>query len=199
MTPDAPPDTTDWTIDVVAAGVITAEDLTEVVLKVDAMDEGLRGPIVLNPVPDAMREGSRGSLAIFPDATRPLYRADRRAGTSIGARRIVLGPGCSYKSADDQLVSSFGWRSDNTASRRVHFPVALSIDGAVPPDSVLEALPGRHVSAVLDHPALADPRLVIGKAGLNGSPGDWKGMYVLLPQIDVPLDTVTIRHQRTDA
>lgn len=176
-----PTDITEWMIDVVAATVITRSEFIGVIRKVDAMRKGLRGPIVLEP-----------------EATERLYRADRRDGTVIRARHITLAPGCSYVSADDNFVSTAGWGSDDVGMQRVHFPSTLRIDGSVPPNSMLETLPGRHVSAVVSHPMLADPRLVIKTAGLNGSPGDWRGMYVTLPQIDVPLHTATILHQRNN-
>lgn len=115
----------------------------------------------------------------------------------LGANGLYLAPGLIYTSGST-TQATFGPAHPGLS---LHSTASLKVTGRRFPHIVVAALAGRHVSALVEHPALADPRLLIENAsyerytvvkargGAKAPPGDPvdSPIAVLLPQLLEPL------------
>jgi hypothetical protein len=168
---------TAWMIDAVALACLTPDEAAA--LRVAAEGESqpdLRGKITDNALGD-LREGLRGR-----------FHWDRRDGrTRIRVERLILGNGVSYSSENDRLYATCGMGSDDTSGRRVHFSAVVSIRDAMPPDTVIDALPGRPVSCLVAHPALPAGMDIVSFHVDDPGANRPKSFSVRVPTILVPL------------
>lgn len=116
------------------------------------------------------------------------FKYDRRNGRRHLHLHLVMADGVTYTSRHDRSYSTCGWGSDKVGNTDVIFEAAITVTGLALPDTVLSALVGRHAQAVIGHPALRDPRLVITATGRNGKPGEWTGFYAHLETVEVELN-----------
>lgn len=172
-----------WLVDAVVAAMLTQEDLISLAGKAEHITPSETRVDFRFDLPG--RSGGLDSL---------LTRIDRRNGINrLGTAAMPIGEGVSYRSVDDRLVSHVGMGSDDDGTTRVTFEAGLTVKGKVPPETVMAALPGRHATAIVAHPALDVPGLDIIAVSYNGTlaqggrPAEWTGFFVKLPSLHVQL------------
>lgn len=140
---------------------------------------------------DRSEKGVSHMLAAGVEGVLSAFSIREHAGRRfIGTGGLYLAPGIIYESAHVEDV----WMPPMP---RMHSTAKIRIIGRAIPDSVITALAGRPASAIIDHPALDDPRLVVSRAGwapyviiksrsnpIGNRPGPGeRTIDVLLPQI----------------
>lgn len=90
------------------------------------------------------------------------------AGTLMGVRYLALSEGITYHSA--HIL--------RTGNERVSVPAHILVDETTLPDTMMTGYVGQHVTALVDHPALRHPDLMI--AGLSDDEGS---LVIQLPEI----------------
>lgn len=129
-------------IDAVVAATLTEEEIADVLRRVES-DDG-REQVHHSPT-SAWPVG--GILSAF--------NVRRNQGVDfLGANGLYLAPGIIYTSADT-ATSHLG------KTFEVVTQACLKVTGRPLPHTIMAALAGRHVSALVEHPALSDLRLVI--------------------------------------
>lgn len=160
-----------WLIDAVISRLLDDAECDEVRRAAENEPENL--------IRDNVPIGSINGRGVF-------IGVDRRDG----ARRIIgsatLGDGVRYKSAHDRSYQMMGVNGPE-GLKRVEFEPSLSVKGAVPPRSVIDALVGRHARAVFNHDALRVDGLVATASYVNTRDGVPTGFSIGLPQIHVGL------------
>lgn len=137
-------------LDAVVAAVLARDELAELMARIETTDGG--GEVVHHS-PTSANARCGGVLSAFNV---------RRHGDTVflGANGLYLARGVIYVSADtlhthpDQLPD-------------IAVQACLKVQGRQVPHILLASLPGRHVSALVDHPALGDPRLIMGPASVD--------------------------------
>lgn len=163
-----------WTADAVLASLLTHQQMRHLVeIADDEARPGLRGLVAR----DMERDPAWGGVEFQYDLR------DRRHHLLVAGLRLA--PGVTYTSRHDRFYSGCGMGSDDPTTIRVTFEAAVRVADTTPPETVLDALVGRHASAVIDHPALRDPGLVVTWAGLNGRVGAWDSFGVLLETVEM--------------
>ena len=171
-----------WEADVVIAARLRRKDLYALVRAAQKQSKpGLQGKFPVD------LQGTYGR-------TPPIFEYDRRGEVArIRTLGLELTPEVTYRSDHDRSHSHAGMGSDDTGSTRVHFEPVLKVSGTLLPETVMMALEGRHVTTLLDHPCLKDPRLLMANPHLNGAPAQngqpakWEGFGVQLPILLVPI------------
>lgn len=121
----------------------------------------------------------------------------REAGRErfLGANGLYLAPGVIYESADRKVINTRA--IPKLGSTLVDWAAKLVVTGLRIPNTLLAALPGRHITTVVDLPCLRDPRLIIvdiwrnkltmvkSRAGPQGAPvvKEVTSFSVTLPQL----------------
>lgn len=168
---------TAWMIDAVALACLMPD---EVVALRRAADEethpDLRGKLPGRALGD-LREDLRGR-----------FHWDRREGRArIRVERLMLGDGVTYTSENDRLYATCGMGSDDASGRRVHFSAVVSVRGTMPPDTIIDALPGRPVMCIVAHPALPPDMEVLSFHIDDPDKDQPRSFSVRVPTILVPL------------
>lgn len=90
------------------------------------------------------------------------------AGSLISVSDLELSKGVAYHSA----------RFLRTGDERIYMPSHVRVEETTLPDTMMTALVGQHVTALVDHPALRHPGLII--EGLSQDDGS---LVIQLPEI----------------
>lgn len=165
-----------WTVDAVLGRLMTPAQAHEIGTIADAES----------------RPGLRGAFATGyarPDEWGPAsLEYDRREGRRhIRVTALRLADGVTYTSPTDRSYAVLDETLNRHVPHVVEFEAEIRVAGVIPPETVITALPGRHASAVVDHPALRDPRHLITGAGLDGGNGEISGFSVLIQPLSVEL------------
>ena len=158
-----------WGMDAVLRRLLDEKEVAAVVAAAEALPEGL----IKERVPVPALEGRAISVWV-----------NRRNGARTIGVACLLGDGVRYASAHDRSYHVMG-PSGPEGLKRVEFDTALSIEGAVPPRTVVDALVGRHATTLVDHPALRVDGLVATASFVNTKGGVPYGFSVALPVVRV--------------
>lgn len=119
-------------------------------------------------------------------ARRIHLRFDKRDGVRWIMGSVMLTDEVRYSSKRDQTYCVMGVDGPE-GKERIDFEPVVSVLNACPPVSVIEALAGRHVTDIVDHPALRLPELVAERPHINTRNNQPTGFGVFVPQVLVPL------------
>lgn len=163
-----------WTADVVLARLLSPDDMKILIQMAEReTSANLRGDFAM----DFERKPEWGACT---------FQYDRRDNIRhLQIAGLQLAPGITYQSKNDRQYCTAGMGSDQTGYRRVVFEACVRVANQTPPETILNALTGRHVSAVIEHPSLVHPDLTIKLAVLNGRPGEWNSFSMLLETVIV--------------
>lgn len=162
---------TGWEIDAVIARLLDSGDRETLREAAEALPDGL----IKDRVPlDGIN--ARG-IAIS---------VDRRNGVRRIAGACTLGASVRYASGHDRSYHVMGPNGPE-GLRRVEFEPSLSVRGTVPPQTVVDALVGRHACDVFDHRALRVDGLVAKASYVDTNDGVPCGFSIGLPQLRAAL------------
>lgn len=169
-------------IDELARAVLTAEELDNVLAQAIARKDGAAVHSKTSRLPN-------------DDILSAFMMREAGGERFLGASGLYLAPGVIYSSADKSVISTQKMPTLNSTLRE--WAAKIVVTGLRIPETMITALPGRHVTTVIDLPCLRDPRFIIQGAWRNemtmvkgrhmptgmSMPSDLASFTITLPQM----------------